>query len=64
MLVESGLCLALQEDALPFKKGGFTSPAAGLGSVLMERLVRTGTYFESQAAKAAPGAAKSAHSKL
>jgi short subunit dehydrogenase-like uncharacterized protein len=49
MLVESGLCLALQEDELPFKDGGgFMSPAAGLGGVLMKRLLKTGTYFESK----------------
>lgn len=52
MLAESGLCLALEEGRLPMgtmKKvtgmGGFFSPAAGLGGVLLERLCRTGTAF-------------------
>lgn len=53
LMIESGLCLALQEDALPMKDGGFVSPAAGLGTVLMERLLNTGTLFQSKAYPAA-----------
>lgn len=48
MLVESGLCLALQEEQLPVKQGGFWSPAVGLGDVLLQRLIKTGTVFTSQ----------------
>jgi short subunit dehydrogenase-like uncharacterized protein len=50
MVVESGLCLALQEDALPSAGmgGGFMSPATGLGNVLLDRLIKTGAYFESK----------------
>jgi short subunit dehydrogenase-like uncharacterized protein len=48
MLIESGLCLALHEDKLLIKGGGFMSPAAGLGKVLLERLIQTGTYFQSK----------------
>jgi short subunit dehydrogenase-like uncharacterized protein len=51
MMVESGLCLALSEDELPAQpsgKGGFMSPAAGLGHVLLKRLVATGTHFETK----------------
>lgn len=59
MLIESGLCLALEEDKLPTKRGGFMSTAAGLGDVLMERLIKTGTQFESQSIRGG-----SARSKL
>jgi short subunit dehydrogenase-like uncharacterized protein len=60
MLVESGLCLALQEDALPCKEtgGGFMSPGAGLGTVLIDRLVKTGTFLESKGYPAASGPSK------
>jgi short subunit dehydrogenase-like uncharacterized protein len=54
MMVESGLCLALDEKAIPMQTGGFVSPAMGLGHVLMKRLVQTGTYFESIVYPAAP----------
>ncbi len=50
MVVECGLSLALQEDDLPITKykhkGGFFSPAYGLGQVLLDRLVMTGTKFD------------------
>lgn len=49
MLVESGLCLALEEDKVPAKHGGFWPPAAGLGNVLLKRLLETGTSFEARA---------------
>jgi len=50
MLMESGLCLALQEDELPeaFRGGGFFTPSTALGTVLLERLLRTGTTFQSR----------------
>jgi short subunit dehydrogenase-like uncharacterized protein len=59
-MIESGLCLALQEDKLPIQGGGFMSPAAGLGKVLLERLIQTGTYFASKTFSAST----SARSKL
>lgn len=50
MVVECGLSLALQEGDLPITKnkhtGGFFSPAYGLGQVLLDRLVTTGTKFD------------------
>jgi short subunit dehydrogenase-like uncharacterized protein len=48
MLTESGLSLALEEEKLPSKGGGFFSPAYGLGNVLLKRLTDTGTYFQSR----------------
>jgi len=48
MLVESALCLALQEENLPVQPGGFWSPSTALGQVLLDRLVATGTHFESR----------------
>jgi len=45
MVAESGLALACDEDRLPNKSGGFWTPATGLGDVLLNRLVKTGTYF-------------------
>lgn len=43
LLLEAGLCLALQKDELekldcPVKKGGVLTPASALGPVLLERL--------------------------
>lgn len=43
LLLEAGLCLALQQDELekldcPVKKGGVLTPASALGPVLLERL--------------------------
>jgi short subunit dehydrogenase-like uncharacterized protein len=47
MLIESGLCLALQHDELPSKNiAGFMSPSIGLGNVLLDRLIKMGAYFE------------------
>ena len=58
MMVEAGLCLALEDDKLPSKsQGGFWSPAAGLGDVLLDRLTTTGTHFASRVVP-------SIHSKL
>jgi short subunit dehydrogenase-like uncharacterized protein len=59
MLVESGLCLALAEDELPANLGGcFMSPAAGLGNVLLKRLVETGTHFETKGIPFQPSRSK------
>jgi short subunit dehydrogenase-like uncharacterized protein len=52
MLVESGLSMALEEEALPVKGGGFFSPGYGLGETLLNRLVDTGTYFQASVHKA------------
>jgi short subunit dehydrogenase-like uncharacterized protein len=46
MLVESGLTLAMSEDKLSSSAGGFYSPAAGMGDVLLDRITQTGTYFQ------------------
>jgi len=43
MLVESGLCL-LQSNNLPSNTGILT-PAAGLGDMILQRLIDTGTSF-------------------
>jgi short subunit dehydrogenase-like uncharacterized protein len=51
MLVEAGLCLALEDDGekkLPPTKGGFWTPSTGMGNVLMKRLLDTGTTFEAR----------------
>jgi short subunit dehydrogenase-like uncharacterized protein len=48
MLIESALCLAKQDDQLPVSTGGFWTPSTGLGQVLLDRLVATGTHFEAQ----------------
>lgn len=48
-VLESALCLALQGDELKQRgllPGGVLTPAAALGSVLIERLQRAGTQFE------------------
>lgn len=53
MLVEAGLCLALEEDRLPARyKSGFLTPSTALGNVLMKRLVNTGTQFSYRAVEA------------
>jgi short subunit dehydrogenase-like uncharacterized protein len=51
MMIESALCLAKQDDELPVKTGGFWTPASGLGQVLLDRLVATGTHFETHVIK-------------
>ena len=41
MLIEAGLCLALEEDKLPIREGGFYSPSVALGNdILMNRLLK------------------------
>ena len=52
MVVESGLCMALQEDQLPVTGGGFFSPGFVLGETLLVRLTSTGTSFDSKITKA------------
>jgi short subunit dehydrogenase-like uncharacterized protein len=52
MLVESGLCMALDEDYLPVSGGGFFSPGFCLGDILLGRLTSTGTLFSSRITKA------------
>ena len=42
MLVESGLCLALDKSST---KGGFWAPSTAMGQALLKRLRETGTYF-------------------
>jgi short subunit dehydrogenase-like uncharacterized protein len=55
MLVEAGLCLALQEDQLPQvggeTGGGFSTPSTALGNVLMARLLDTGTTYSYRVVK-------------
>lgn len=49
MMVEAGLCLALTPEKLPSgTQGGFLSPAAGLGDVLLERLTNVGAEYHSR----------------
>jgi short subunit dehydrogenase-like uncharacterized protein len=49
MMIEAGLCLALQSEELPSKGiAGFMSPAIGLGNVLLDRLIKAGVYIESR----------------
>jgi short subunit dehydrogenase-like uncharacterized protein len=51
MLVESGICLALDEDRHDYAAGGFYSPASIMCDVLLDRLVTTGSSFESRVSK-------------
>jgi len=51
MVVESGLCMALEEDSLPIVGGGFFSPGFALGETLLKRLTTTGTFFSSRVMK-------------
>jgi short subunit dehydrogenase-like uncharacterized protein len=45
MLVESGLCLALDGNNHEFADGGFYSPSSLMCHALMDRLIKTGTHF-------------------
>jgi len=45
ILVESGLCLALDRGKLPVQVGGFYTPSTGMGNALLDRLCKTGTLF-------------------
>lgn len=51
MLMESGLCLALNKKDLPVNKGGFYTPSTGMGDALMTRLCKTGCMFASKTTK-------------
>ncbi|GBG27226.1 Saccharopine dehydrogenase-like oxidoreductase [Hondaea fermentalgiana] len=52
MLMESALCMALSRTELPTKgQGGMYTPAAALGTVLRDRLIRSGTEFEVKLTK-------------
>ena len=48
MGVESAICLATQQAELPAggAAGGFSTPAAAMGEVLIERLHNAGIAFE------------------
>ncbi len=49
MLLEAGLCLALQQDQLDRRqpvKGGVLTPATAMGSFLIERLRKAGLTYE------------------
>lgn len=51
LVVESALCLALQEDELKnsgLKQGGVLTPASAMGMTLVRRLQKAGTSFELQ----------------
>ncbi len=48
MFGESALCLALDGDKLPWPGGGVLTPAACMGSVLVERLRAAGMTFEAE----------------
>ena len=44
MIAECGLCLVEDRDSLP-SQGGFSTPAAAFGDVLIDRLEREGISF-------------------
>ena len=48
MLAESGLTLALEANKIPCKRGGFFSPAAAMGDVLLKRLCMSGSKYASR----------------
>jgi short subunit dehydrogenase-like uncharacterized protein len=48
MMIEAGLCMALEDAKLPQKNGGFWTPSTALGDVLMKRLLDTGMTFEAR----------------
>lgn len=48
MLVESALCLSLQDKELKQRKGGVYTPAACQGEVLLKRLCDTGSAFRGR----------------
>jgi short subunit dehydrogenase-like uncharacterized protein len=44
MMIESALCLALDQDRLQVKlRGGFCTPSIAFGDVLLERILKTGS---------------------
>jgi len=51
MVLEAGLCLALQQDQLDRSqqlRGGVLTPATAMGSFLIERLRKAGLTYEVQ----------------
>lgn len=54
MMVEAGLCLALQEDELPKEasEGGFWTPSTALGHVLEKRMVSCGLQLTTRVVSA------------
>jgi len=46
MVAETALCLLLENEKIPGKKGGVLTPASGLGIHLMERLRNSGMKLE------------------
>ena len=48
MLSESALCLALDSKKLPTERGGFFSPATGLGHAVFDRLIKSGSYAAAE----------------
>lgn len=48
MLAESALSLAIEGSKVPSKRGGFFSPAAALGDVLLKRLCKSGSKYASR----------------
>jgi Uncharacterized conserved protein len=48
MVSEAGLCLALDSEKLPVQGGGFYSPSAAMGDMLLERLCKSGCKFASR----------------
>jgi short subunit dehydrogenase-like uncharacterized protein len=54
MVAESGLCLALNANELPVQTGGFYSPSAAMGDVLLKRLCLTGCQFASRVVPLTP----------
>jgi short subunit dehydrogenase-like uncharacterized protein len=54
MLIESGLCMALQEGELPALAagGGFWTPSTALGDVLMQRLLKVGVQWSTRVVRA------------
>lgn len=52
LMVESGLCLALEDEKdMRMQGGGFFSPAACMGDVLLKRLCDTGSMYSLRVSK-------------
>lgn len=52
LMVESGLCLSIEDDKdMRIPGGGFFSPAAGMGNILLKRLCDTGTMYSLRVTK-------------
>ena len=51
MLLEAGLCLALQDDELKdstYKQGGVLTPGSAMGMILAERIQKAMNTFKLQ----------------